>query len=392
MTPPLERLGFVGASYRQLGFERLGTLALPPEDKHERRRLAAALGGELVYLATCNRLECYTLSTEAFSAHELRARACAFFSSRGVELEPNELRCEVGPGAARHLLEVASSLDSLVVGETEIAGQLRRALGAAKASGEAGKELVALCERALACAKRVRRETRIGEFSLSVGNLAVRKVRQHFGSEGPRSSVILGVGPMSRKVLSALTALKAASPDQEREILLVNRTRSRAEELAKEFGVRATSLEELRQNPPARVDLLFTATSANEPVVDRALLEPGLGDHETIVVDLGVPADVDPEVGSLPRVRLIGMQQLARQAEHNGSLLDAEVRRAQAIVEHELRRLEREAESEALVAESLESLLSVELSHLAREDSELLGSFFQGLGRRLCRQPLASGH
>lgn len=381
MPPFFERLGFVGYSYREVGFDGLGSLALP-DDASQRRELAAALRGELVYLSTCNRVECYVLLSEPAQEGELRERTQAFFARRGVEFRPEELRSEVGPKAARHLFEVAAALQSLVVGETEIAGQVRRAVVRAQSDETAGPQLLGLVERALACAKRVRRETQIGELSLSVSSLAVRKINDHFGSQGPRSSVVIGVGDMSRKVVRALKAQSGA-----KDILLVNRTRSRAESLAAELGVRAASFEELRASPPERLDLLFSATSSTTPLVDPSLFARRQSGSQTVVVDLGVPADVHPEVAGLPGVRLVAMRHLTMLAERNSALLQEKVAMAHEIVSREMRVLGREAKGEHLVASGLETLFSDGLCEVAAEDKALLRSFFSGLVGRLARQP-----
>ena len=385
MPPFFERLGFVGLSYREVGFDGLGSLALP-DDLSQRRELAAALGAELVYLSTCNRVECYVLLSEPAREGELRERAQALFARRGVEVRSEQLRVEVGPRAARHLFEVCAALQSLVVGETEIAGQVRRALGRARSEGTAGPRLAGLVERALACAKRVRRETQLGELSLSVSSLAVRKINDHFGSQGPRSSVVIGVGDMSRKVVRTLKAQPGAG-----DILLVNRTRSRAESLAAELGVRAASFEELRASPPERFDLLFSATSSREPLVGRSLFARRRPGSQTVVVDLGVPADVHAEVADLPGVRLVAMRHLTLLAERNSVLLQGEVARAHEIVARELRVLEREAEGERLVESGLETLFADGLGEVASEDKALLRSFFSGLVGRLARQPQGAG-
>lgn len=383
--PHLDRLTFLGTSFRQVGFDRLGDLVLPSDDERALSALAAALNAdELVYLATCNRVECYALTRAALPPADLKRGLVAFFNRRGAHLDPSELTCLQGPRAAQHLFDMTASLDSLVVGESEVSGQARRALDRSLCVGLAGAGLRDLFERAHTCHRRVRTETRLAQLSASIGALAVRKIKHHFGPLGPRVSVILGVGPMSFKAARALS-----QTDGER--LFVNRTKRGADELAQRFGGSSLSLEEFLSRPPARIDLLFTATSSPAPVISRAALATAAAaatpDRPLVVCDLGVPADVDPSLGSVPGVRLVTMVEIELLARQNESLRSQELAAARRVVARELKRLIREGQFREQAEADAKALLDTSLSHLNTEAQALLLSFSRGLASRFARQP-----
>lgn len=382
---PLDRLAFLGTSFRRVGFDRLGDLVIHPEQERELHALAERLDAEeLVYLATCNRVECYALTRTVREPAELEARLVEFFTRRGGSLDTAELRVARGAAAAQHLFATVSSLDSLVVGETEIAGQARRALQRSLDAGLAGSGLRELFERACTCNRRVRGSTRVGALSVSVGTLAVQKIKKYFGARGPQVSVVVGVGPMSLKVARALEGW-----DGER--IFVNRTRRRAEELGRRFGGRALSLDEFLGAPPRRIDLLFSATSAPAPVITRGALKVAVGASRPrqplVVCDLGVPPDVDPGLRAAPGVRMVTMADMETLVRQNHGQLADEITRARELIAREVGLLEREARFRGLASTGAQALLRANLSHLSPEDQELLLRFSQGLASRLARQP-----
>lgn len=382
-----EHLAWVGTSFRQVGFERLGELVLPPDDAAGRRALREALGAEeLVWLATCNRVECHLVQARPDPA-ELRARLAAFFAARGAPVGLEAFEAASGVDALRHLFRVVCALESLVVGETEIAGQARRAHEVAVREGLAGPLLQRAHERAQACWRRVRAETVLGCLSTSVAGLALEKIGKHFGGEGPRVTLIVGVGPMTVKAAAAL----ARRPG---ERVFANRTTARAEELAARYGGRAISLERLRREPLPWVDLVFTATSAPEPVIGPADLAPALearrsagAERPLIVCDLGIPRDTDPALDPIPGVLVVTLEHMEwlaglRRVQHEEGLA-----RAGAVVEEEVARWEREARFTRLAAESAQKMLDSRLAHLTPEDREAILRFATGLASRIARQP-----
>lgn len=388
-----ERLACVGASFRTLGFERLGELVLPADERATTvPGLARALGvDELVYLATCNRVECWVALREPADAPALPRRLAAFMGARGGQVTAEALTLRAGRAALEHLLRVASALDSLVVGETEIAGQVRRAADDAHALGLLGELLRPAFERASACARRARKAFESARPPASAADLAVAKITQHFGDAGPRAAVLVGVGPMTRKVAGALSGRPGC------ELVFVNRTLPRAEEFARRFGGRAMSLDAFHGQPPAWIDLVFTATSARAPVVRPEHLAPALSARRAaglvqpmIVCDLGVPRDVDPACDALEGVLVVALEHMEalvhlRAAENDGFA------RAAAVVQEELERAVREDRFRAIAGESARAMLASRLAHLSEDDREAILRFASGLAARFARQPSDGG-
>ena len=386
-----EHLAWVGASFREVGFERLGELVLAREDAPARAALRQALGAEeLLWLATCNRVECH-LVHPAPDPDRLRAALAGFFAARGAAIPAERLEAEAGPAALRHLFRVASALESLVTGETEISGQLRRAGEDAAREGLVGPLLQRAVERAQSCWRRVRAETALGELRTSVADLALEKIKKHFGPGGPRVSLIVGVGPMSRKAAAALAR-------SSRELIFANRTRARAEELAERFGGRALSLDELHRAPLPWVDLVFTATSAPGAVIGLPDLAPALAarraageERPLIVCDLGIPRDSDPALEGTPGALVVTMEHIEWLVSINRTRLQDELARAEAVVEDELGRWEREERFTRLASQSAQQMLRSRLSHLSEADRAAIERFATGLAARMARQPGVSG-
>ncbi len=377
-------LQFVGTSFRRVGFERLGRYVLPPERAEELARLRDACGArELVYVATCNRVECYLLGEPAVGsdrAAELCAAVATFFGGSAEDLFALE-----GDAALEHLFGVVASLDSLVLGECEIAGQVRRAAEAAALSGLAGAGLRRIFEQATRVARRVRAETAIGRTPVSVASLVLRRVREHFPGGAPRRAALGGVGEMTRKIAPALGSAGAT------KLLFVNRTEAKAAELAARHGGTAMSLERFRAAPPDDLDLVVTATRAPGAVIDLGVLGPSLArcgaGARALVCDLGVPADVSPEVAAHPRVTLVRLHDLEATAQENRARLSGEVEHVKAIVSDEVRRSSSEKRLRSLAQDSAEKLLAGRLAHLAPEDRETVRRFATQLAERIARQP-----
>ena len=386
-----ERLAVVATSFRRVGFGRLGGFVIPPEATAELRELRAAFGAEeLVYLATCNRVECYLLLPEGATPDRdaLLATARRTFEARGAQVDERTFFASAGRDALHHLFSVLASLDSLVVGETEISGQARRAVERARQEGLCGSTLAKLFDAGVACARRVRGETGVGSAPVSVASIALQKVRKHFGKEGPGVSLLLGVGDMTKKVAIALQQSTG-------KVIVANRTRSRAEAFCERHGGQARSLDELHQSPPGWVDLVFTATSAEDPVLRADDLRPALEARQKagvrrplIVVDLGMPRDVHTEVDQLPGVRVIDMAYLEAAAEKNQAVVNEQVARARPIVDEEVSRLTREDRFRCLAGESAQAMLDARLNHLAEADRAAILSFVTGLAGRIARQPM----
>jgi glutamyl-tRNA reductase len=383
-----ERLFVIATSFRRVGFVGLGGYTLPLEGTAELAGLRDACGAaELVYVATCNRVEAYiSVEDPAATPASILARAAAFFASRHAgAVSAEHLFVLEGAAAVEHLFGVVSSLDSLVLGECEIAGQVRRAAESARALGLAGPVLRRLFEQAAKVARRVRADTAIGRTPVSVASLVLRRIREHFGDAKIRA-VLVGVNDVTKKIATSL--------EKRAEITFVNRTESRARELAARHGGAALSLEQFRATPPAAVDLVVCATRAPGAVVDAATLALALAARPAsapalLVCDLGVPADVCSSVDALAGARVLRLPDLEATARENRERLAGEAEHARAVVAEEARRAVAESRLRALAAESADALLEGRLAHLAPADREAVRRFATGLAERLARQPAA---
>lgn len=281
----------------------------------EGERLAAALAAaraetrEAAILSTCNRTEIYAVTAHVESGlRALRRLLTAQASGPTDCLDPAALAPYlyelVDADAAAHLLRVAAGLDSLILGEPQILGQVRGALAAAQAAGSVGPVLTRLYHTALAAGKEARATTGIARNAASIGHAAIELARATCGGLAGREVLVLGAGKMAALTAGALVA--AAAKEAPAVLTIVNRTPERAAELAARLGGRARPFAEL-PDALAAADVAIAATGAPEPVVTPELLAPVLarrGGRPLLLLDIAVPRDVAPAVGALPGVTL----------------------------------------------------------------------------------------
>jgi len=294
---------------------------------------------EAVLLSTCNRVE-VVVTTRRLEAARHRLRS--FFLrelGRGEPL-PEHLSAHavlyehVDIDAVRHLLRVAASIDSLVVGEPQILGQVKDAYQTAAESGASGPVLSRLFSAAFAAAKRVRSETRIAERPVSVARIAVDLAVQIFETLSDKRALLVGAGEMIEMALEALRGAGLAS------VAVANRTPTHAAELAQRFGASAHGLAELPALT-ASADVVLTCLAAERPLLDVPLFEEALRVRRRrpiFVIDIGVPRNVDPEVNRLDDVYLYDLDDLGGVAEANAEERRRETIRAEGIVQEEVDR------------------------------------------------------
>ena len=258
---------------------------------------------EVVVLSTCNRVEIYGVSAWIHGrVHQL------FQELTGSDMDVTPyLYVKEGVAAAQHLFAVASGLDSLVLGETEITGQVKNAYQAAKDVGLVGKKMNRLFQTAFAVAKKIRTETAIGRGATSVGSVAVELAEKVFGSRLDEKTVmILGAGKMGEACVKHLSKRGAKT------VLVANRSVERAEKLAAEFGGCAVRMEE-SASALAAADILVSSTGSPDIVLrrdDLARILPARKNRPLVLVDIAVPRDIDPAVAGLPNVFLYDIDDL----------------------------------------------------------------------------------
>jgi glutamyl-tRNA reductase len=289
---------------------------------------------ESLVLSTCNRTEVYAVAERFHGAYSDIRGFLAEFSFLPPEDFSDHLYVHYDSAAAAHLLAVTAGLDSAVLGESEIQGQVKVAWERAREQGTAGPALNLLLRHALEAGKRARTETGIARNIASVSQAAVAMTGQRLGGVAGRTVVVLGAGEMGEGMAVALAGAGAG------DVLVANRTQARAAELAARVGGRAVPLVELPERL-AEVDVLLTSTGSRAPMIERADLEPvmaGRADRPLLIVDIAVPRDVDPAVAQVPGVTLLDMDDLRGFAAAGVAERRREVAAVEAILDEELER------------------------------------------------------
>jgi glutamyl-tRNA reductase len=303
----------VGANFRSAPLELLERLAIDAE------RRPKALAGlldlehvhEAVVVSTCNRVEVYTAISRFHGAAGDVRRFLAGFSGLALEEFAAHLYDWYEERAVRHLFGVAAGVDSMVVGEAQILGQVREAFAAAQAERTVGPVLSALFTRAIKVGRRARNQTGIGAGQRSTVSVGLRVAAGQLGDLAGRRVLLVGAGGLARLAGRAVREAGAG------ELVVANRTPATGAALARELGGRAVPLEGVA-GELAAADLVIAATAGTTPTVTAAAVAAALdrragpqGERRTLVVlDLGVPRDVEPEVRELPGVVLADLDAL----------------------------------------------------------------------------------
>ncbi len=287
---------------------------------------------EVIVLSTCNRIEIYADVARFHPAVVDISTTLARIAGMGVTELGDNLYVHFDEAAADHLLQVAAGLDSMVVGESQILGQLRNAYAVGTEAGTVGKALHEVSQTALRVGKRVHSETGIDRAGASVVSVALQQAAEAFGGTDQLASkrfVILGAGSIGALAGATLQRLAGGA---DLDAVVINRSFDRAHRLAESVGGRAGSIESLADEIAA-ADVLISCTGATGLVVEVPDLRPR-ADRPLVVLDLALPRDVDPAVSLMADVRYIDLDVLRS----SGAMVsDAEVAAAVAIVAAELR-------------------------------------------------------
>jgi glutamyl-tRNA reductase len=285
---------------------------------------------EAVVVSTCNRSELYGVTSES---SESAPSAMVSYFTDFHKLSPAELNGRLyrhaGPEAVRHLFRVASGVDSMLLGEAEILGQVREAYHRALENGSTGPVLNRLFQGALEVGKRARAETEIGARPMSVALAGVKLAERVFGELKGHSALIVGAGAVAEQVIEHLR-LRGIG-----ELRVVNRSFARAQELALRMGGEASewaNFEKLLDQP----DIIVTSVSGAEHVLTRAVVDLAMAARSgraMFVIDLGVPRNVDPQTEGLYNVYLFNIDHLGEIVEQNKKSREAEIPRVESIVE-----------------------------------------------------------
>jgi glutamyl-tRNA reductase len=291
---------------------------------------AEAGAAEAMVLSTCNRVEI------AVSCDQRPDLTRALAKLRGLDpefLEPYIYRYE-GAEALRHLFRVASSLDSMVVGEPQILGQLKNAYQVAKDHGSLHGTLESVLTRAFNIAKRVRSETDIGQSAVSISYAAVELAREIFGSLKGKTVLIAGAGKMSELAARHLHRSGATN------IVVTNRTLARAEEMARLFAGRVVEYANFHATLP-EIDILIASSGAQQYILGPDEVHRAIAvrkNRPMFLIDIAVPRNIDPRTGQLDNVFLYDIDDLQKVVERNVTLRQKEAEEAERIVEEEVER------------------------------------------------------
>lgn len=292
---------------------------------------------EAVVLSTCNRTEIYAVAERYHGAIDDVRTFLTDLSGLNVDAFADHLYAYHDDMAVAHLFKVAAGLDSAVVGESEILGQVRTALEVADAEGAAGGELHRLFTAALVAGRRVRVETGIGRGTTSVSQAAVAMAADRLGTLEGRRILVLGAGEIGAGMAAALAGTAVIG-----DIVVANRTRARAVELAKRIGGRVVDFYELG-SALEQVDLVLTSTGASSMIVDAddvATVMEHRGGRPLLIVDVAVPRDVDPAAGGIDGVTLLDMDDLRAFAESSLAERRKEIPLVQTILANEVARFQ----------------------------------------------------
>lgn len=328
--PPGLSFHLVGVSHHTAGVEERERFALTPAETAGWLEAHHRIDRTGLLLSTCNRCELYwSGDNDGESWFRELAR------SRGADC-PSVLTRHDGMAALRHLFTVTAGLDSQILGETEILGQVRRAYDAARAAGTTTREMDTIFSAALSAGRRVRRETFLGRHPTSVSSAAIDLIAGLWGDLSHREVVVLGAGEAAEGMLRALNERGAS------RVILLNRHPERARVLANAWGAIAESWGELEHRLQT-ADLLLVGTASARPVVTAAQVARAAAERnqELFVIDLAVPRNVEPSARTLNRIQLFDLDDLQRLCCPAAATASAALAEAERVVEDELIRLAR---------------------------------------------------
>jgi glutamyl-tRNA reductase len=352
---------------------------------------------EAVAISTCNRTELYLIPADPVEAEN----AALSILSRQAEIGPTELVGSIyslhGTDAVRHLFSVAAGLDSMIVGEAEVQGQVKRAYELALVEGATGPISNRLFRDALGAGKRARTETEVGRSRISVSTVAVDLAAGQLGDLANRRVLIIGAGENGELTARALRDRGVHT------VFVANRRYDRAIGLAERFGGEAVRFDDLPAEL-ARADIVVSCTSSPHQIFGRDELEVVLeerGRQPLVLIDIAVPRDIEPEVRDLcSGVTLFDMDDLQREVARNMSVREAEATKAAAVVDQEVKRFEDWLDTLDVVPtitalrargeEIVEQVLRENESRwesLSEADRERLGVMARALVNRLLHEP-----
>lgn len=325
----------IGLSHKTAPVETRELLSLPASQLPAfYERLTETGVDESVYVSTCNRVEVYMTAEDRESAVETIKKLMEFYTKLPHEQFKNSVYAFYGIDAVRHLLSVTSSLDSMVVGENEITGQIKESYKKAVEHGTTGVIMNKLFHRAFNTAKRVRTETDISKNPLSIASIAVEQARKIFPDLSKRSALLIGAGEMGELILKYLVK------ENLQRIVIANRTVENAERICGEIGYEAEIIPLVKVDQAiSEVDIVISSVTAPHHVITaRETRELMLDrkDKPLFIIDIAVPRNVEPAVEEISNIYLYNVDSLKEIAENNRRNREQEMCRAEKIIDEDV--------------------------------------------------------
>jgi glutamyl-tRNA reductase len=286
---------------------------------------------EIVGLCTCNRIEFYAMVHSVKDASHQLARRIGEKAGCAFDQLMNKMDVCVDGDAMRHLVRLVCGLDSMVIGDAQILGQVKAAFQQSVELGTVGKSFHAVFQKAFSIAKRVRKETGLGKGRVSVSALAVERARNYFGSMHHVVAAVVGAGKMGS------LAAKYLADAGVKEIRIVNRSLERSLEVAEKINGKVYSLDEMNR-VLTEADLIISGTAAEEFIITAAQTREAQAQHphKQLLIDIALPPDIDPDVKQIEHITLVNMEELRQEARSNMAERNEQLQKAETIVENEL--------------------------------------------------------
>ena len=379
-TPRTDPVAVAGVSHHTAPIAERERFAYPD---HVTRRLLEETGGEAMLLTTCNRTELYSLGDPDALVSRLREAA-------GVETDRG-IFSHRGEEAVRHLFSVAAGLDSMIVGEPQILGQVKKAMREAREVGTLGPVLDELVRRALTVGRRARHETELGEGLPSIPKVATGMAKLILGELEDAVLLVVGTGKLGD--LTARTLERAGAT----RIVVTNRTPEPAEELAERIGGRAEPLERLHELL-TEADIVICCTASQEPVLTVERIEAATAERrpgrQLVLIDIAVPRDVDADVRRIRGVRLYDLDDLRGWGSE--AVAPSAVEAAREVVRQEAEIFAKWRAARAAVPtiralhERMDRILELELEieHVSADEREAMRTYGRRVIKKLLHRPL----
>ncbi len=351
---------------------------------------------EIVLLSTCNRTEVYTATQQRLPERKVLKLWLSFFGLPEDELEGRFYTYQ-DKEAARHLFRVACGLDSMMLGETQILGQVKDSYEQAQRAGTVGTFLGELFRRSIKIGKRARSETAISKGAMSVGGAAVELAKHIFANLQTCTVLLIGAGKMGADTAKSLVQAGA------KQLLVCNRTLSRAQELASKLNGQVVPFEELQENL-SRADIVIASTGAQQYILTKQMVSEVVKQRRyrpLFLIDISVPRNIDPKAGDLDNVFLFDIDDLEQVVREFLEERRKEVPKVETLIEHELQNFtvwlgERKAkpiivqllqEAQRQTEQALNELFD-ELPDLSEAQRRTIAAKMKALTMRLLSQPL----